>query len=302
MKIRSARRVLGWAVTVAVLALIAAGIWWFGQLRAQPGDSDLGPLAVVSEPSEIVLPLDQYSLSDSQQFLVDSAVYTLGKQCMARFDLVPPGPPPQRPVTDSRLWRYGVLDPALAAKWGYARPPDTSGSAPAAPPPPAAVAVWFGKGERTYQGIEIPNDGCQAQARRDLDQGQAPPDLNFVERLEVEANRRAENDPRLRNGFAQWSQCMQRAGFNYRDPWSANDDPTIRDSSDTTNQNPSARQIATAIADARCKQQTNLVGLWMTLESHYQQHLLNDQRRRLDAIRAATDRETKHVNEILAHP
>ena len=59
---------------------------------------------------------------------------------------------------------------------------------------------------------------------------------------------------------------MGRAGFHYATPRQANNDPAWR------TPRPSTRERATAVADARCKRQVQLVDLWATVETAYQQH------------------------------
>jgi hypothetical protein len=49
---------------------------------------------------------------------------------------------------------------------------------------------------------------------------------------------------------------MRRAGFAYRDPMQADDDPAFR------TDRPSRREVAVALADVGCKQSVGLVAVW----------------------------------------
>ncbi|MPZ85665.1 MAG: hypothetical protein GEV28_36910 [Actinophytocola sp.] len=65
----------------------------------------------------------------------------------------------------------------------------------------------------------------------------------------------AEADSRVRAVFTGWSRCMSAAGFDYRDPMAANNDPTFGTGV------PTAEEIATATADVACRTEENVNGV-----------------------------------------
>ncbi len=72
---------------------------------------------------------------------------------------------------------------------------------------------------------------------------------------------------------------MAAAGFTYLNPWQPNDQPKWKDPAKRT------EQVNTAIADVDCKQNVNLVGVWMAAESAYQRTAIRDNGAALDTLR-----------------
>ncbi|MCC3775434.1 hypothetical protein K6I33_006552, partial [Streptomyces sp. UNOB3_S3] len=97
-----------------------------------PDVSAIPQLATAADSS---LPIDPYLLTDDQADRLDAAQRVLVERCMRRFEITyqPPAPSaPFRPKTRTQ-YRYGITDPAAAARYGFAPP----GSPPTPPPPPA---------------------------------------------------------------------------------------------------------------------------------------------------------------------
>jgi hypothetical protein len=231
-----------------------------------------------------VLPLDRYRLSPTQAEMVDRARNRLFSGCMRRFgfDLATPAASRQLTVVGNAQ-RYGVDDEAQAGTHGYH---------PATPPPAAPVreprlsaaaeAIADGSGPRTYRGRRVPAGGCLGQALRQLGRGgPVPADPGLAERLGLESYVRTSESGPMWPVFARWSACMGRAGFHYATPRQANNDPAWR------TPRPSTRELATAVADARCKRQVQLVDLWATVETAYQQHQVAQHADQLEVLARA---------------
>jgi hypothetical protein len=77
---------------------------------------------------------------------------------------------------------------------------------------------------------------------------------------------KSKTDPRVVAVIKLWSECMKRSGFTYASPLDAGGDRPEWLRAAT----PSVAEIRTAVADVRCKQQTNLIGIWFTIESAYE--------------------------------
>ena len=253
--------------------------------------------------ADLSLPLDAYIETEQQVAAVSRAEDLLVQSCMRRFGfrwtLVEPVPPP----FGGNNRRYGVIDEAEAAQYGYHLPDSererrrraeearrARGDLTA-----AAFAVWSGKGQRAYDGQEIPQGGCIGEARRQLNDQVDNRVLELPFQLADEAKERSEADSRVRRAFEQWSACMRRAGFRYQDPWEANDDPAWQEHAQATE-----REIATAVADVRCKQETNLVGIWMAVEAAYQQRLIERHAEALADVKRLIETRARNAARVLA--
>jgi hypothetical protein len=262
----------------------------------------LKPARVITDDSQLVLPLDAFSLSHEQQVLYSNASGLLADECMRRFGflratvlLTPPDP---AQASDHHR-RFGISDAATVAKWGYHAPHDdeqsNAASASPSPSPLSGVesSVYFGTGPRTYNGMAIPENGCIGEANAALGISLNPDEpLSLVDSLSRQVAPEAEADPTLRQAFAQWSSCMNRAGYDYADPWKVHDDKRWQQGD-----KPSAEEIATATADLECRRRDNLAGLWLAVVSAYQERAIA---RNSAALTAEKQRWEKAVLKAVA--
>jgi hypothetical protein len=280
---RRALTSLALVAAVASIALVVAA-----RQGSQGGQGGQGGPALrvlrVGDLRAFRLPLDRYRLSPAQAEMVDRARNRLFSGCMRRFGFELATPAASRQLTVvGNARRYGVDDEAQAGTHGYhpATPPP---AAPVREPrlPTAAEAVADGSGPRTYRGRRVPAGGCLGQALRQLGRGgPVPTDPGLAKRLSLESYVRTSESGPMRPVFARWSACMGRVGFHYATPRQANNDPAWR------TPRPSTRERATAIADARCKRQVQLVDLWATIETTYQQHQLAQHAEQLEILAKA---------------
>jgi hypothetical protein len=86
---------------------------------------------------------------------------------------------------------------------------------------------------------------------------------------------------------------MADAGYNYDNPWAANDDhwDMIAAPSDVEKQ--------TAIADVRCREATNLVGIWSAAEYGYQEELVAFHRSDLEKISAQIANQDRNAQAVI---
>ncbi|MFJ1679804.1 hypothetical protein ACIODT_33505 [Streptomyces sp. NPDC088251] len=92
-----------------------------------------------------------------------------------------------------------------------------------------------------------------------------------------------------------WSTCMRTAGFSYRDPDAAVDDPRW----DLRSAAPSRAEIAVAAAGISCKLRTNLLGVNFAVEAEYENAAIGDHSRELDAVRAHRDAEAERLPRLM---
>ncbi len=76
---------------------------------------------------------------------------------------------------------------------------------------------------------------------------------------------------------------MRKAGYRYSSPQEAIRDPAFTDGRD---HHVTKTEIATAVADVRCKRTTGLIAIWTGVEIAYQRLAITQNRTRLTAARA----------------
>ncbi|GGY09868.1 hypothetical protein [Streptomyces hiroshimensis] len=247
------------------------------------------------------LPIDPYLLTNDQADRLDSARRTLVERCMRRFEVTyqPPAPAtPFRPKTRTQ-YRYGITDPVEAARYGFA-PPGSPRTPPKPPPPPSltpeATIVLTGtddpkvkpgtaaaKGGQRIKGRTVPPGGCTGEARSALraDNAEAGGDAPVADRINTGSFERSQRDPRVVAVFDQWAACMKQRGFPaYGDPLKAGADPAWR------TPEASAKERETAAADAQCKKEHNVVGVWFAVDAAYQRQEIERNAKELAAVKA----------------
>lgn len=298
-----ARTLLAGIVALVGVLTVTAGA---APLTSTPAPAMAQPpvasIPTVTDWHQIALPLDAYVQDFADRQTVLRAEYALTKACVERFGLefqapawdkstadVPSGGQP----THYRL--YGLLDEDHAEQMGYhSYGQESPDEATYAQRDPAASLLAAGKlGGGTYKGITIPDGGCIGEARREVE---GTTDLSLVDRLAADAWTESQRDSRVVAAFAAWSTCMTDAGYNYRTPMAADDDPKWG------GEQASAEEIAVAVADVGCKKSTNLAGIRMAVEAAYQRVAMSEHAAELGAIQAAFVRQATTAAVILSKP
>ncbi|MGK5549067.1 hypothetical protein ACSNOH_30690, partial [Streptomyces sp. URMC 127] len=261
------------------------------------------------------LPIDPYLLTNDQADRLDDARRTLVERCMSRFGIAyrPPAPSvPFRPGSRTQ-YRYGVTDPAEAARYGFAPPGSPRTQTPPPQPPPSlpaeAATVLTGtddpkakpgsdaaKGGQKAGGRTVPAGGCLGEARAAFgaDGAEAGGDAPVADRINAGSFEQARRDPRVARVLARWAQCMKGHGFgSYGDPLEASGDPAWR------TPRPSAKEREAATADARCKKEHNVVGVWFTVDAAYQRREIERNAKELAAVKADLDARQERASAAL---
>ncbi|WP_188189121.1 hypothetical protein [Nonomuraea sp. SYSU D8015] len=221
--------------------------------------------------------------------------------CMQRFGFRWNAPEPQPSTFIPRLYRrFLYTPPDQAAEYGYHRP-DHLKDEPAndngqgAKPSPDQQLVLSGRGASSLRGTPIPEGGCYGEADRKLATGapHAPDDV--IARLHLESTRRAEADSRFKAVTTRWSACMRGQGYDYRSPSHANDDPRWWSGKTAT-----PDEIEVSLADVRCKQQVNYLGVAAAVTAAYQQRLIEDNAEVVRAYRKALDVQVRNAARVLS--
>ncbi|MFK4101882.1 hypothetical protein ACI2L1_17755 [Streptomyces sp. NPDC019531] len=254
-----------------------------------PGGEPPVRARVVLDAAKLELPLARYSLSWDEGQLLNRAEVRLVAECAARFGVTysrssDPDADEAMPKTLTDR-RYGVANAEQAATAGFDLTPtkgiDTTKATERSDTGPTTETVLSGDGRAHVGGREVPEDGCNGEARQRMARTAPPSEYqNLPLALIDQGFTLSRQDSRVRAALASWSGCMRGRGFDYRDPLDAVADPRFTDGT-------SPLEIRTATADVACKRETNLVGIWFAVESAYEKRLVTDNLDRLEEVRRA---------------
>ncbi|MEU8076550.1 hypothetical protein AB0B31_13985 [Catellatospora citrea] len=289
------------ALTLPLTLIGCAGA---GEEQREPA---IGEIKQVNSYKDIVMPLDVYILTREQRISINNARELLIRDCVNKHGLqvtgrVASGDQPSRQVMIGR--RYGIIDADAAARTGYRADAEVAADAGKAGggwnPTPEEFRVVSGKdqvtGENTVGqlvgGTAIAEGGCASEAGRQLSADGGELASNYGDTLQVETYAMAERDSRVVAAVAEWSKCMAEAGYTYSSPW----EPNNRD----WGPKPTNEEIATAVADVACRRKVDLVGIWLAVESAYQQRVIDENHQRLEQSRQAYEVQLRNASKIVA--
>jgi hypothetical protein len=268
---------------------------------SQTSDSTAEPaLAAITRPTgtdTLALPLDQFIPAAEDAARVQAAYRVRLRQCVADYglDFAVPTAPGRSPTAGPNARRYGVTDLSGVSVYGYRPPPDQAGRKPSQKPLTAEVkTVLSGKGPSSINGKSVPAGGCVAKAQRDIGGDQGSVDDGLAQRLSREAFFRSSADSRTRAAITRWSACMKTRGFDYAAPDGAVSDPRF-----STGPVAGKVEISTAKADVGCKRSTNLVGIWVAVETAHQQRLVLQNQSALAALRQLQESRLKNAAAVI---
>jgi len=291
------------AVAVALLATTATAACTASAAPSAQSSASAEP-AVGAVPHivrsvDLRLPVEDYQPTTAERVRIAAARIRLIQKCMADFGIAykagpvaetPYGP---RSATDRR---YGITDVQLAKTEGYGLGSRDPAKEPKPPAPNLGndgLTALTGNGQSVVRGRAVPKGGCMRVAD-DRIAATVPADVDLTKGNDLDSwsFKESQSDSRVIAVFHAWSACMARAGYNYTDPMAAMDDPAVEDAEIT------AQDIKTALADIRCKDETNLVGVWFTVESAYQNRAIARDRAGFDAARAAIATRDKFASSL----
>lgn len=298
-------------VSVLAVGLMLAGCAVVGNesSKEQPPPADI---VVVDDINSLVLPLDEYIfVRAGQTDPILRAQWILVAKCVQRYGLQWTAPSPQNSPENFSADYFLLYSKDDAQRLGYHREPlpdaesnsgqqvsSAEGSAKPATAPDAESdvlkIVLFGRGPKSFAGLEIPEGGCFGEARRQIAEGLPPVDNEqFGLELKSDAYSDAERDSRVQEAFRNWSSCMKKAGYDYSNPHDSNNDP--RWSGPT----PSPLEKSTALADVACKRETGLIDIWVAVTRAYEQRYVDKHAAALAELKTAMEAHIKRAIEIV---
>lgn len=296
--------------TVAAIALAAV----LATLAGCSGSSTPGGGAVavasptisatptVSNDGYLALPLDAYGFVGDDSATVQQALGVLEQQCMAALGFTswrpPTGAATSTPATAYNDFPVRPASTAEASQYGYRKPTAPSGSATtnsgASVPSSAELQALLGfvPGKQTPPS-DPQGGGCSKTAFDKLNQGRPAFDGTLVGQLQDSASSKAGADSRVLAVYSAWSACMKQSGFTYANPQAAANFTWPGKQAGSLEQ-------STAVADERCRQQTNLIGVWVAVLSGYEQELINGNATKLAGVKTAINYELQHAASVAA--
>jgi hypothetical protein len=237
---------------------------------------DSGDMAAVS------LPIERYLLTPAQNADINHAMWTLAGRCMKEHGLsftVPPELTGQWAGSEVSR-RYGPADLDQARRYGYHNPslPDAGAGEP------ASMSALSAAERQVLTGA--PAGGCRGEALRELAGGQSQGGGGLAEQIDLQSYQSSAHSAQVVAVEAQWSACMAGHGHHYSTPGDAFNDPAWRKASTA-----SRTEIATALDDIHCKWQTNLIGVWVSVETRNQKAEIAQRQSELDVERSRESQE-----------
>lgn len=245
---------------------------------------------------DFVLPADAYAFTLPETGRIDLARELLAGKCMRRLGYAfDPDQARQQiaagnahTVTDLGWYgnkrRYGVTDPAIAARYGYHLVnPSLGGTSPAP-----------GFGALTPAMRTALTGTCTREAVTALSPDGVVGEADVVAALGSGSFRDSLHDPAVTAAFARWSACMLESGHHYASPAVAGTDFDI----DSPHITPA--ETAAASADVVCKQRTHVLDVWHGFETTDQNGQIARHRTAFAAARSGHDVEMRRVDAVLA--
>lgn len=319
---------MNWTKRSAAAAVTAAAIGLLTACGAGTGAGHDATTAPVAENRPIVdkgnwplatparglakglsLPLEAYMQSYEDTVTLDRASRALQEKCMADYGIdlqlpVAGSTPPPNDNDANMERRYGLTDREAAAEYGYGLPdaltdqvrqrmPDLTeeqvgvltghGKPTSAGPAAAPVAK---PAAATYKGKAIHKGGCVGWSDGRI--GRSAIDFQLVSELNGQSFTQSMESPAVKQATAVWSECMKGKGYEVATPFAAADIVPHAESGATR------EEIAVALAEVDCKEETGLVAIWFKEDSAIQNKLLAQHRSEL------TDARDRHVKALAA--
>ncbi|MFG1998776.1 hypothetical protein ACGFNU_06470 [Spirillospora sp. NPDC048911] len=320
-------------LSAVALTLVTTGCSG-GKDEPQAARPTFSPPAISATPAPrsadgLSLPLEAYFLTPDQSRTVARAQSMLTSDCMRRFGFSYPvntGSSGISPVRE--VLRPLFLSESTAARWGYhptaERQAQVKSSQGGAAPKlsPAAQTVLTGTA-KSHGGKDVPKGGCFAHGRDSVESGAAkvtlppwmkgadddkpppgaPPamrsaraDPGYLPQSMLNgAFDLALSDPRTKQADAGWSACMKQSGYAY-----ASVDAILRNSKWAESDAPSASEIATAVADARCRVKVKYGGLMYALQLGYQKAMIDMYADSLNQVKQANEARVRNATRVLS--
>jgi len=230
----------------------------FADLTVITGAAKLDPVM-----ESITLPVDQYGMTVLESHVIDYAGLLLQKECMAEqgvdFLVVkpfnsfddPPGGNFEGGATPNHTWGLWSVD--TASKWGYEDPPNELREALLAANGAPMAATDGAVADKCFKNVVDTSGIGVAELLGD--------DTTITYRAQFHTF--PEDTPEGKKAYGDWVSCLEKKGLS-----PARDNPFIPAGALEMSKED---QISTALTDAKCKQETNMIQRLADIEAAYQE-------------------------------
>jgi hypothetical protein len=284
-------------VCAAVLVLVTLAACGAGEPSPSPTTTSavpLGPAVPVtsSVPDGLLdLPFDDYRLNFAEESEISRARLVLARACLrergVRFDVPDDVRTPGAMDVEPNLRRYGVVDEASAAGYGYHVPTTATEKRQQ-----EARQRWAAGITEDQRMALFGEGGCTESADAKL----TTFDDGFFVAASQGTLRASERDSRVVASVGAWRACMAGQGYSYADPDAAISDPRW----DLDDPVVSSAEIETALADVRCKGSSGFVEAWHGVEVGLQEEEIRRDAGRFARLAQALDRRLAGARRVLA--
>jgi hypothetical protein len=195
-----------------------------------------------------------------------------------------------------------------AEKWGYHPTGGFQESDSARTASEPGSEKWFaltgsrdenldsGPGGSAKSGKTVPGGGCRGGALLALtgSRNGVIGDASLATDLKFETLLEGQKDPRTLHVFKLWSRCMRGFEYSYGSPLEA-----LGDRRWAKTKLPSGEEIATAVADQKCRIRSNVVGVWFIVDFEAQEKAVAGNKGRLREVREQLRRQVRAARKIL---
>ncbi|MFE9645359.1 hypothetical protein ACFYO0_14825 [Streptomyces sp. NPDC006365] len=238
--------------------------------------------------SYLKLPIEAYSFSADQLYVISKAERKLADSCMRKYGLrykaaASDSPAKYIPGTNRR---YGVMNADVVATYGY-HFPETTAAASELELTEQEVLALNGKPGTSLElnGVEVPEGGCLGQAKKNLRGKYAYEEgVEVAQSIALGSFEKSLTAPSVGKATKEWSQCMKKRGFSYSTPLRA------LAAEENSGEEITKREISAATADVDCKTQTHLVRIWSRQEAEMQKSMIKESRKELDRLSEAHEK------------
>jgi hypothetical protein len=262
----------------------------------------------VADVEQVMLPVTAYMETTPQLSQGQQAVFVLARQCMSRFAIQLPPPPPQRYPDVGQFGmkrRYGIT-PSLdyAQKYGYhmafddPRAPQLSTDDWPGSLPLTQREIYHGDGPNgplsQVNGASVPKGGCLGEANGKFAGTFKVGDAPIVDQVKRDSFGYSQLDPRVIAAQSQWSDCMKGEGYQYKTSLDALSQASSNTPTATSN------EISVAVASYNCAQKANLVGIWSAVETAYQKHQIDLHAEEFAQAKQSMQQQLENTTRILS--
>ncbi|MFG3140629.1 hypothetical protein ACGFZA_31040 [Streptomyces sp. NPDC048211] len=248
------------------------------------------------------LPISHYSFTTEESALLSKAEGIATRQCMARFDLTYAPAHPRLASGSDR--RYGITSREEAKELGYHQPSSSAQTNAALPKRDLLVLMGSLHPEQDSpdtqtvevdgKQVPVPAGGCTGDAARSV-RGPSTESKGAAtaQNIALTGFKESLADAKVASVLKNWAKCMKEKGFTYSSPLEPANDFAGKPTA-------SAEEKRLALADISCKERTDLVRVWVGVESAIQKAKIAAHMKDLTDLKHIHASQMKTARSIIA--